>query len=96
MLTSVLAQARFPYLKIRSTQFAEVVKLVDTQVSGTCGGNPVEVRVLSSADYFRNISSHSSYLFLMQIFVPKFSIPNLQTELHYEQVKRKRLIPITK
>ena len=29
--------------------YAEVVKLVDTQVSGTCGGNPVEVRVLSSA-----------------------------------------------
>ena len=26
-----------------------MVKLVDTQVSGTCGGNPVEVQVLSSA-----------------------------------------------
>ncbi len=26
-----------------------MVKLVDTQVSGTCGGNPVEVRVLFSA-----------------------------------------------
>jgi hypothetical protein len=31
---------------------AEVVKLVDTQVSGTCGGNPVEVQVLSSAPGF--------------------------------------------
>jgi hypothetical protein len=29
-----------------------VVKLVDTQVSGTCGGNPVEVQVLSSAPGF--------------------------------------------
>jgi peptide deformylase len=29
--------------------YAEVVELVDTQVSGTCGGNPVEVRVLSPA-----------------------------------------------
>src|SRR5262245_22945096 len=28
---------------------AEMVELVDTQVSGTCGGNPVEVRVLFSA-----------------------------------------------
>ena len=28
---------------------AEVVKLVDTHGSGPCGGNPVEVRVLSSA-----------------------------------------------
>ncbi len=26
-----------------------MVKLVDTQVSGTCGGNSVEVRVLFSA-----------------------------------------------
>ena len=33
----------------RVQAIAEVVKLVDTQVSGTCGGNPVEVRVLSSA-----------------------------------------------
>ena len=31
---------------------AEVVKLVDTQASGACGGNPVEVRVLSSAPLF--------------------------------------------
>ena len=28
---------------------AEVVKLVDTQASGACGGNSVEVQVLSSA-----------------------------------------------
>lgn len=28
---------------------AEMVELVDTQASGVCGGNPVEVRVLFSA-----------------------------------------------
>ncbi len=36
------------YSKMHATH-AEMVKLVDTQVSGTCGGNPVEVRVLFSA-----------------------------------------------
>ena len=29
--------------------FAQVAELVDAQVSGTCGGNPVEVRVFSWA-----------------------------------------------
>lgn len=33
----------------KKSLYAEVVKLVDTQVSGTCGGNSVEVQVLSSA-----------------------------------------------
>lgn len=33
---------------------AEVVELVDTQVSGTCGGNSVEVRVLFSAPTHNN------------------------------------------
>jgi hypothetical protein len=32
-----------------ATQRAGVVELVDTQVSDACGGNPVEVQVLSSA-----------------------------------------------
>jgi hypothetical protein len=31
---------------------AEVVELVDTQVSGTCGSNPVGVRVPPSAFHF--------------------------------------------
>ncbi len=37
--------------KVHSSQ-AGMVELVDTQVSGTCGGNPVEVRVLFSAHIF--------------------------------------------
>lgn len=31
------------------TTIAEMVELVDTQVSDACGGNPVEVQVLFSA-----------------------------------------------
>ena len=36
---------------------AEVVKLVDTHGSGPCRGNPVEVRVLSSAPLLRGVAS---------------------------------------
>lgn len=34
---------------IKCQDVAGVVELVDTQVSDACGGNPVEVQVLSSA-----------------------------------------------
>ncbi len=44
-----------------SLKDAEVVKLVDTQVSGACGGNPVEVRVLFSAPLL--ILRHIPFLF---------------------------------
>ena len=45
--------------------FADVAELADAQASGACGGNPVEVRLLSSA-----LSSlhgiHGAFLFFWE------------------------------
>ena len=41
--------------------FADVAELADAQASGACGGNPVEVRLLSSA--FSNLQKYSWGLF---------------------------------
>jgi hypothetical protein len=45
---------------------AEMVELVDTQVSDACGGNPVEVRVLFSAPNFKIeiINNDSFYIII--------------------------------
>ncbi len=37
------------YRPIPVTPYAEVVELVDTHDSGSCGSDPVEVQILSSA-----------------------------------------------
>jgi hypothetical protein len=46
------------HIVFKVIRLAEMVELVDTQVSGTCGSNPVEVRVLSSALKFKPFPSH--------------------------------------
>jgi hypothetical protein len=44
-LTATNKLLEYPHTR----RFADVAELADAQASGACGGNPVEVRVLSSA-----------------------------------------------
>ena len=48
--------------KVHAEFHAEVVELVDTHASGACGGNPVEVQVLSSAPFLNNLLQNSDLL----------------------------------
>ena len=60
--------------------FAEVVELVDTLGSGSSGGDPVEVRVLSSAQEARKSFDFGLFLYpqndnLFPVYPTKMKIP---------------------